>query len=67
MLGSSSSSSEHGGRGGEGRLYFNPKVFRQGNIGGFERIAERVGEVVRERKGKRICELYAGVGVMGLR
>ena len=33
---------------------------------GFEVIAERVGEIVGERGGRRGCELYAGVGVIGL-
>ncbi|GMH54120.1 hypothetical protein TrRE_jg11202 [Triparma retinervis] len=55
-----------GGGGEEGQLFFTPRVFRQGNLGGFERIAERVGNIVKERRGRRVCELYAGVGVMGL-
>ncbi len=51
----------------DGYMYFNPLVFRQGNLDGFERIAEAVVDEVRSHGGNRICELYSGVGVLGLR
>ena len=54
------------GSGGASKLYFTPKVFRQGNIDGFEIIAKTVGDIVKSKKGKKVCELYAGVGLIGL-
>ena len=48
----------------EGLMYFSPYVFRQGNLGGFGEIAREVWEAVP--RGSRVCELYAGVGLLGL-
>jgi tRNA/tmRNA/rRNA uracil-C5-methylase (TrmA/RlmC/RlmD family) len=47
-----------------GWLYFNPLAFRQGNMSGFDVLA---GDVARNIPGgSRVCELYAGIGVLGL-
>lgn len=48
----------------EGLLYFSPYVFRQGNLEGFGEIAREVREAVPP--GSSVCELYAGVGLLGL-
>lgn len=48
----------------DGLLFFNPMSFRQGNIDGFNAIAEHVAKAVPP--GSAVCELYAGVGVLGL-
>lgn len=50
--------------GDQGWLYFTPLTFRQGNIGGFDVLANDVARVVPG--GSKVCELYAGVGVLGL-
>lgn len=49
----------------EGLLYFNPMVFRQGNLDGFDTIARHVATLVPNTN-PAVCELYAGVGVLGL-
>lgn len=48
----------------EGMLYFTPQAFRQGNLDGFDHIAQHVAMAVPG--GSKVCELYAGVGVLGL-
>ena len=48
----------------EGLLYFSPLVFRQANLMGFHEIAREVCEAIPE--GSKVCELYAGVGLLGL-
>ena len=48
----------------DGLLFFNPMSFRQGNIDGFDAIAKHVASVVPPNSA--VCELYAGVGVLGL-
>ena len=48
----------------EGLLYFSPMVFRQANYEGFGEIAKQVREVIPN--GSKVCELYAGVGLLGL-
>ena len=48
----------------EGLLYFSPMVFRQGNLEGFSEIAREVREAIR--MGSKVCEMYAGVGLLGL-
>ncbi|KAL7539032.1 hypothetical protein ACHAXR_008983 [Thalassiosira sp. AJA248-18] len=48
----------------EGLLYFSPYVFRQGNLEGFGEIAKEVREAIPQ--GSKVCELYAGVGLLGL-
>jgi len=48
----------------EGMLYFSPQAFRQGNLDGFDNIAQQVANEVPG--GSKVCELYAGVGVLGL-
>ena len=48
----------------EGLLHFTPMVFRQGKLDGFDEIAMHVAKSVGE--GKKVCELYAGVGLLGL-
>ncbi|GAB5366714.1 hypothetical protein AAMO2058_001167200 [Amorphochlora amoebiformis] len=45
-------------------FYFSPMVFRQGNLDGFERILESIDAFVPD--GARICELYGGIGTIGL-
>lgn len=50
--------------GEHGWLYFSPLNFRQANLDGFDVLARDVaGEVPG---GSRVCELYAGVGLLGL-
>ena len=49
----------------EGLLYFSPYVFRQGNLEGFSDIAREVWEAI-PYGGSKVCELYAGVGLLGL-
>jgi len=48
----------------EGLLYFSPMVFRQANYEGFGEIAKQVREAIPN--GSKVCELYAGVGLLGL-
>ena len=48
----------------EGLLYFAPYVFRQGNLHGFHDIAQEVWEAIPQQS--KVCELYAGVGLLGL-
>lgn len=50
--------------GEHGWLYFSPLTFRQGNLDGFDVIANDVARAVPG--GSKVCELYAGVGVLGL-
>lgn len=50
--------------GEEGWLYFSPLTFRQGNMDGFEVIARDIAKIVTG--GSRVCELYAGIGLLGL-
>jgi 23S rRNA (uracil1939-C5)-methyltransferase len=47
-----------------GWLYFSPLAFRHGNIDGFDIIANDVARAVAP--GSKVCELYAGVGMLGL-
>lgn len=47
-----------------GWLYFTPLTFRQGNMDGFSVLAADVARVVPA--GAKVCELYGGVGVLGL-
>jgi hypothetical protein len=47
-----------------GWLYFSPLTFRQGNLNGFDVLANDVARVIPG--GSKVCELYAGVGVLGL-
>lgn len=47
-----------------GWLYFSPFAFRQGNLDGFDVIANDVARAVPG--GSKVCELYAGVGMLGL-
>ena len=47
-----------------GWLYFSPMTFRQGNLDGFENLALDVARAVPP--GSKVCELYGGVGVLGL-
>jgi len=49
--------------GAAGWLYFSPLTFRQGNLDGFEILALDVARAVPS--GAKVCELYAGVGVLG--
>lgn len=48
----------------DGNLYFSPKAFRQGNMDGFDTIAQYVAQNIPP--GSKVCELYAGIGVLGL-
>lgn len=47
-----------------GWLYFSPLTFRQGNLDGFDIIANDVARAIPG--GSKVCELYAGVGLLGL-
>ena len=47
-----------------GWLYFTPMTFRQGNMDGFSVLAVDVAKAVPANA--KVCELYAGVGVLGL-
>ncbi len=47
-----------------GLLHFTPMVFRQGNMDGFDAIARHVAREIPG--GSKVCELYAGIGVLGL-
>ena len=48
----------------EGLVFFSPTAFRQGNMDGFEAIAQHVATAIPG--GSQVCELYAGVGILGL-
>jgi tRNA/tmRNA/rRNA uracil-C5-methylase (TrmA/RlmC/RlmD family) len=50
--------------GEHGWLYFTPLAFRQGNMEGFGILANDVAKIVPG--GSQVCELYAGVGMLGL-
>lgn len=50
--------------GDKGWLYFSPLTFRQGNMDGFDILANDVAR--RVPGGSKVCELYAGVGLLGL-
>jgi 23S rRNA (uracil1939-C5)-methyltransferase len=50
--------------GNQGWVYYSPLVFRQGNIAGFDVLANDVAR--RVPGGSKLCELYAGVGGLGL-
>ena len=50
--------------GDKGWLYFTPMTFRQGNLDGFDILANDVARKVPD--GAKVCELYAGVGLLGL-
>lgn len=50
--------------GDKGYLFFSPLVFRQGNINGFDILATDVA--LKIPGGSKVCELYAGVGLLGL-
>jgi 23S rRNA (uracil1939-C5)-methyltransferase len=50
--------------GDKGWLYFSPLAFRQGNMDGFDILAIDVAKTVPG--GSRVCELYAGIGLLGL-
>jgi 23S rRNA (uracil1939-C5)-methyltransferase len=50
--------------GNQGWLYFSPLAFRQGNMEGFDILANDVARIVPG--GSQVCELYAGVGMLGL-
>lgn len=50
--------------GDRGWLYFTPLNFRQANMDGFDILANDVARAVPG--GSRVCELYAGVGLLGL-
>mmetsp|Transcript_4105 Transcript_4105/g.8013 ORF Transcript_4105/g.8013 Transcript_4105/m.8013 type:complete len:721 (-) Transcript_4105:87-2249(-) len=62
--GSEETVDENGEEKREGLLYFSPMVFRQGNLEGFSEIAKEVREAIPA--GSKVCELYAGVGLLGL-
>jgi tRNA/tmRNA/rRNA uracil-C5-methylase (TrmA/RlmC/RlmD family) len=47
-----------------GYLYYAPHVFRQANLDGFAIIAKEVCNAISP--GSKVCELYAGVGYLGL-
>lgn len=47
-----------------GWLYYSPMSFRQGNMNGFDTIVKVISNVIP--MGSKVCELYAGVGIIGL-
>lgn len=50
--------------GDQGYLYFSPLAFRQGNLDGFDVLANDVARSIPS--GSKVCELYAGVGLLGV-
>merc|ERR1712146_872575 len=44
--------------------YFVPQLFRQGNLDGFSNLVKVLKNYVPENA--KVCELYAGVGIIGL-
>lgn len=50
--------------GDQGYLFFSPLAFRQGNLDGFDVLANDVARAIPS--GSRVCELYAGVGLLGI-
>jgi len=48
----------------DGLLHYTPMVFRHANIEGFGTIAQKVSDNIPT--GSKVCELYAGVGILGL-
>ena len=55
---------EIGKGGGGGMIQYRPLAFRQGNLEGFDAVAMHISRYVHP--GSRVCELYAGVGVLVL-
>lgn len=45
-------------------VFFPPDAFGQANLGGYEHIVRRIGDLVED--GADLLELYAGVGAIGL-
>jgi 23S rRNA (uracil1939-C5)-methyltransferase len=45
-------------------FYFGPQLFRQANLDHFEGVVNAVAELVPE--GSDVCELYAGIGILGV-
>ena len=50
--------------GDQGYLFFSPLTFRQGNLDGFDVLANDVAKSIPS--GSSVCELYAGVGLLGI-
>ena len=50
--------------GDHGYFFFSPLTFRQGNMDGFDILALDVAAAIPGNS--KVCELYAGVGVLGL-
>ena len=50
--------------GDQGYLFFSPLAFRQGNLDGFDVLANDVARAIPS--GSTVCELYAGVGLLGI-
>ena len=50
--------------GNKGWLFYTPLAFRQGNMSGFDILAIDVARTIPGKS--RVCELYAGIGVLGL-
>jgi tRNA/tmRNA/rRNA uracil-C5-methylase (TrmA/RlmC/RlmD family) len=50
--------------GDQGYLFFSPLAFRQGNLDGFDVLANDVARAIPS--GSKVCELYAGVGLLGI-
>lgn len=50
--------------GDQGYLFFSPLAFRQGNLDGFDILANDVARKIPS--GSTVCELYAGVGLLGI-
>jgi len=50
--------------GDQGYLFFTPLAFRQGNLDGFDVLANDVARAIPS--GSKVCELYAGVGLLGI-
>jgi tRNA/tmRNA/rRNA uracil-C5-methylase (TrmA/RlmC/RlmD family) len=62
--GISANSDAADGKNSSGWLYFTPQTFRQGNLDGFSVLAVDVAKIIPP--GAKVCELYGGVGVLGL-
>jgi tRNA/tmRNA/rRNA uracil-C5-methylase (TrmA/RlmC/RlmD family) len=47
-------------------FFFSPAVFRQANLGGFAAIVARLATAEVVPEASVVCELYAGIGLVGL-
>jgi len=63
---SSSFAEESSAEGASPTFFFSPLVFRQANLAGFARIVQELLDPKVIPPGSTICELYGGIGLVGL-